>query len=640
MGLVSIVVDGVAGYELWAGGSLGKAPSLAVLLARSCPAPRCSPPSRRSSTCSSPRALRRAGQGPHEVRGRGAGRRRVPRRVAATPSTDARTEPHPAAADVDVLDDVDRQAILAEAPPGRLERRACGRSARPGLASVTIDLPLGDTCSSELDLCCDLADRHADGHLTSPATRTSRSATSRSTAVADDPARAGRARRVPARRGRAPPRSGPAPARRCARSASPTRPAPVSDLAGNAALRAQLGAAGVRVRLPELVRPAPDRRHRAGRARRSASAAGPPTATRCSSAPTSIATCVGEVVGRVAEADLDAAVDAIVGTWEALRHPGETLGRRRAPPRARRLLRPDRRRPRRPLGARSRARPRPRRLHPLTPNPSRRTPCPSPSPTPSTTTPPSRWPRPRAARDLPRYLCSVGARRRLRRHRRRAARVAVAHRSSPSGSAAAKLVQGAVFGVALTLVVFAGAELFTGNAMVMLQGWWKRTVTPARGRRSCWVGLARRQHRRLDRASPRAVHAGGTLTGPGAELVGHASPPPRTPPPVPSCSGGPCSATRSCAWPSGWRLAPGPTPPSSSCCGGRCSPSSARGFEHSIANVTTFSLGALEGSIGWGALARNLLWTVPGNVVGGGLVIGLGYAWIGPSPPAPSRRRS
>ena len=36
---------------------------------------------------------------------------------------------------------------------------------------------------------------------------------------------------------------------------------------------------------------------------------------------------IGEVVGRVAEDDLDAAVDAVVGTWEALRHPGETLGR-------------------------------------------------------------------------------------------------------------------------------------------------------------------------------------------------------------------------------------------------------------------------------------------------------------------------
>lgn len=36
---------------------------------------------------------------------------------------------------------------------------------------------------------------------------------------------------------------------------------------------------------------------------------------------------IGVVVGRVALKDLDAAVSAVVGTWEALRHPGESLGR-------------------------------------------------------------------------------------------------------------------------------------------------------------------------------------------------------------------------------------------------------------------------------------------------------------------------
>ncbi len=35
----------------------------------------------------------------------------------------------------------------------------------------------------------------------------------------------------------------------------------------------------------------------------------------------------GEVVGRVAVADVVAAVDALVGTWEAVRHDGEPLGR-------------------------------------------------------------------------------------------------------------------------------------------------------------------------------------------------------------------------------------------------------------------------------------------------------------------------
>src|SRR5205823_18629 len=54
----------------------------------------------------------------------------------------------------------------------------------------------------------------------------------------------------------------------------------------------------------------------------------------------------------------------------------------------------------------------------------------------------------------------------------------------------------------------------------------------------------------------------------------------------------------------------------------------ASGFEHSVANMTVFALGALQGTSSWAALARNLVWTVPGNIVGGGLVIGLGYAWL------------
>jgi sulfite reductase (ferredoxin) len=35
----------------------------------------------------------------------------------------------------------------------------------------------------------------------------------------------------------------------------------------------------------------------------------------------------GEVVGRVAVSDVVAAVDALVGTWEAVRHDGESIGR-------------------------------------------------------------------------------------------------------------------------------------------------------------------------------------------------------------------------------------------------------------------------------------------------------------------------
>lgn len=52
------------------------------------------------------------------------------------------------------------------------------------------------------------------------------------------------------------------------------------------------------------------------------------------------------------------------------------------------------------------------------------------------------------------------------------------------GSAALKLVMGASFGVALTLVIFAGSELFTGNNMVCTIGALARTITC---KHVCWI---------------------------------------------------------------------------------------------------------------------------------------------------------
>lgn len=230
----------------------------------------------------------------------------------------------------------------------------------------------------------------------------------------------------------------------------------------------------------------------------------------------------------------------------------------------------------------------------------------------------------RQVRDLPRYLWSsvlagayVGF-----------AIVLLVSVSAPlvaSGSPAAKLVQGGVFGLALTLVVFAGAELFTGNAMVMLQGWWKGTVTP-RDLAAVWaaslfgnilgsVGLAS------------LVHAGGTLAGPGASMLATVTA-------AKDAATGPqlfwravlCNALVCLAiWMAARTLSDGAK---LAVLWWALLAFIGSGFEHSIANVTTFGLAALDGSIAWSALARNLAWTVPGNVVGGGLVIGLGYAWV------------
>ena len=57
------------------------------------------------------------------------------------------------------------------------------------------------------------------------------------------------------------------------------------------------------------------------------------------------------------------------------------------------------------------------------------------------------------------------------------------------------------------------------------------------------------------------------------------------------------------------------------------------GFEHVIANFPAFSLayfasnGAIEAFTA-GNVVHNLFWAFIGNFIGGGLIMGLGYAWL------------
>lgn len=60
-----------------------------------------------------------------------------------------------------------------------------------------------------------------------------------------------------------------------------------------------------------------------------------------------------------------------------------------------------------------------------------------------------------------------------------------------NGAPYTKLVMGSCFGVALSLVVMAGAELFTGNNFVMAAGMLRKTVTAADAVKLwavCWLG--------------------------------------------------------------------------------------------------------------------------------------------------------
>ena len=323
IGLVSMVSGGVPGYELWAGGSLGKAPSLAVLLSPFLPREDAAP-----AVDALLELFVRHGRFDEPAKGR-------LKFVVADLGPDAfrslwldlfeeaRARERPPVPEIDVLEEADRAAILAQSPPGGWTMGVRPQRT-PGLASVTIDVPLGDTNASELQLCCDLADQCADGALTF--TR-DQNITFRNVPLARvAQIRAALAHRSVYLLGE----GSTAQIRACTGSAVCSlgitdAPGAGNGLAANAALSrnsalrvfvsgcpnscaqhqvGDIGLAGSKVRVGgtttdgyQVFLGADLSRH-----------------------------LIGEVVGRVAASDVDAAITAIVGTWEALRHHGELLG--------------------------------------------------------------------------------------------------------------------------------------------------------------------------------------------------------------------------------------------------------------------------------------------------------------------------
>lgn len=199
-----------------------------------------------------------------------------------------------------------------------------------------------------------------------------------------------------------------------------------------------------------------------------------------------------------------------------------------------------------------------------------------------------------------------------------------------AGSGATKAVMGASFGVALTLVIFAGSELFTGNNLVMTVGALSRTVTPgALGRvwavsfagnliGSMLLALATALSGVLSRAPAKEFVlsvVAAKMSAPLPELFFRAV----------LCNALVCLAV--------WM-------------GMRAKDETARlllifwclfafigaGFEHSVANMTLLTLGLLlphdPNLITWAGFARNLLVVTAGNIVGGAVFIGLPYWYV------------
>jgi len=236
----------------------------------------------------------------------------------------ARRRPHPDPAAVSVLGNVEHAAVLAAAPAGGWSagvrpQRAIGR------ALVTVDVPMGDLSGRELEAIADLAEGYGDGAL--------HLGRDQDVVLRDVPVEAidalrdalaehslgilgdSRSPRVRACTGSAV----------CALGITTAPDAGISLLASDSLRRhstlrvhvsgcpnscaqhqaADIGLAGTKVKVNgqavdgyQVFVGADLDRHEHG-----------------------------DVVGRVGERDVVAAVDALVGVWEALRHEGEALGR-------------------------------------------------------------------------------------------------------------------------------------------------------------------------------------------------------------------------------------------------------------------------------------------------------------------------
>ncbi len=192
-----------------------------------------------------------------------------------------------------------------------------------------------------------------------------------------------------------------------------------------------------------------------------------------------------------------------------------------------------------------------------------------------------------------------------------------------------KLIMGATFGIALTLVVFAGSELFTGHTMYMSIGWLRRTTNGmnlAAVWSVVWVGnlvgsaglaalfvLGGASGMVSDSSSFLNQVVSAKMNAPAIELVARAI----------LCNWLVCLAL----WMSQrttndaakaivifWALFA----------------FIASGFEHSVANMTLFAislLGEHPEAVSLYGMAYNLFWVTLGNLLSGSLFMAVGY-WL------------
>lgn len=201
-----------------------------------------------------------------------------------------------------------------------------------------------------------------------------------------------------------------------------------------------------------------------------------------------------------------------------------------------------------------------------------------------------------------------------------------------AGTGMHKLVSGLVFGAALTIVVFAGAELVTSSMMTLPHGVATRAVRPGRAAAALSFTFLANLVGSFVFGALIAVSgvlhsnaaAGSMLEGMLASKA-HESPAELLVRGI-LCNVLVCLAIWMCA-----RLTSD---------GAKIAvillaitAFVASGFEHVVANMTTYTIGFLTGSpdATWLLFGGNMLWVGLGNLIGGAL-IGLAYWFIGGSP--------
>ena len=202
-----------------------------------------------------------------------------------------------------------------------------------------------------------------------------------------------------------------------------------------------------------------------------------------------------------------------------------------------------------------------------------------------------------------------------------------------AGDGLAKLVAGLVFGVALTLVVFAGADLLTSAMMILPQGALMRAIGPWRALGALAATFVANLVGALVFAA--LIVASGVLhaNAPAGTMIADMLAAKAEEEPLQLfvrgilCNLLVCLAIWMCA---------------------RVRSDVAKillifaailafissGFEHVVANMTTYAIGLFTGdpNATLALFASNMLWVGLGNLIGGGVIVGLGYWIVGGSP--------